>query len=377
MKPDFLLHSLAAKPASEPEDAIKFLYQNAFGCGHALADQAVCARSILLEMEQTLPDDAAPAFEPLGNGLCRLNLRSPAVRTLPVGRIARMMRATADAFHGSPQQFQENLLALRSLAAQFGADTQAPDRSRLPFTAQALSAALARYAAAGSPQPRHSERYRAAYAPAYRVVFRRYGEALPLLSALEKRLNTRGRATLVLDGDCASGKTTLAALLSPLYDCNVFHMDDFFLPYALRTPQRMAEPGGNVHYERFRAQVLARLIAADPFTYGAFDCHTGATTEVAVTPRPVALIEGSYALHPALDTAYAALDAVRALLTVDPAQQRERIRQRNGEAMLARFQNEWIPLEIQYFKAYHQSREDQWTLPSQLHEEDIPNGEDA
>jgi uridine kinase len=377
MKPDFLLHSLAAKPAAEPEDAIKFLYQNALGCGHALAEEAACAALLREEMEQTAPDEKAPAFEPLGNGLCRLDLHSPAVRKLPAERIARMMRVTADTFTGSLQQFEQNLIMLGTLATQYGADTSAPEREHLPFTAQALATALAQYAAQGYPQPRHSPRYRAAYAPAYRVVYRRYGEALPLLCELEKRLLSRGNATLVLDGECASGKTTLAALLSPLYDCNVFHMDDFFLPFSMRTPQRMATPGGNAHYERFRDQVLGGLLTGGPFTYDAFDCHKDVTTQITVTPRPVTIIEGSYALHPALDAQYAALHAIRALLTIDPALQVERIRRRNGEAMLRRFQNEWIPLENQYFKAYHKAREDQWTLPSQPHDEDLPAKEDA
>jgi uridine kinase len=208
------------------------------------------------------------------------------------------------------------------------------------------------------------------------VVSRRYAEALPILTALEARLISDGRATLALDGDCASGKTTLAQWLAPLYDCNVFHMDDFFLPFELRTAGRLAEPGGNVHYERFREQVLAGLLSGAPFTYGAFDCHTGLTREVRVSPRPVALIEGSYALHPAFDAAYGRLAAVRARLTVDAEEQLRRIRRRNGEAMLRRFQNEWIPLEIRYFEAYHKTRADQLTLPSLPDDEDEPAGED-
>ena len=35
------------------------------------------------------------------------------------------------------------------------------------------------------------------------------------------------------------------------FDCNLFHMDDFFLRMEQRTPDRMKETGGNVDYERF------------------------------------------------------------------------------------------------------------------------------
>lgn len=380
MNPEFLLRSLAARPCAEPADAVKFLYQSEFGCGHLLPDEAACAQGIRLELAQTAADPEAPAFEPIGNGLCRLSLAHPTVRALPPERIARMMRVTQERVKGSAERFGESLALLNRLAApdtdgaRSGSDgcaAPAPkDAPRLPFTAAALEAYLQTDGRPERLPPRHSPRYRAAYRPAYRVVLRRYGEALPMLCAAEAALNAYGRTVIVLDGDCASGKTTLAALLLPLYGCDVIHMDDFFLPFDLRTPERMAEPGGNVHYERFQAEVLTGLLSGMPFTYGAFDCHTGETRAATATPGPVTLVEGSYALHPRFSAAYDALHAVRVLLTVDREEQRERIRRRNGEAMLKRFREEWIPLEIRYFEAYHSARDGVQVLPSLSHAED-------
>ena len=466
MNPEFLLRSFAARPCAEPADAVKFLYQSEFGCGHLLPDEAACAQGIRRELAQTAADPQAPAFEPVGNGLCRLSLAHPTVRALPPERIARMMRVTEAQVKGSAERFGESLALLRRLAADGDSDapgvsagangpgetgmhgdhsapatfdtagtccsfntpavssagdqscsfhapamSDAGDKScsfhapaisdaggvpaaptthgetdqtearrspgaayalRLPFSAAALEAYLQTEGRPECLPPRHSPRYRAAYRPAYRVVLRRYGEALPLLAATEAALAARGRAVIVLDGDCASGKTTLAALLLPLYRCDVIHMDDFFLPFELRTPERMAEPGGNVHYERFQAEVLTGLLAGTPFAYGAFDCHTGKTRAVTAAPGPVTIIEGSYALHPKFAAAYEALQAVRALLTVDRAEQVERIRRRNGEAMLKRFREEWIPLEIRYFEAYHSAREGVLVIPGQSHAEDEP-----
>ena len=68
---------------------------------------------------------------------------------------------------------------------------------------------------------------------------------------------------------------------------------------------------------------------------------------------------------------------LRALLTVDAAEQLRRIRLRNGPAMLARFQEEWIPLEFQYFQAYHKPREDTLRLTSLRRPEDEPPGEES
>ncbi len=372
MNVDFLLNSLAAQPQTQPIDAVKWLYQSEFGCGHMLPPEADCAARIAQEISQTAQTAAEPAFTPLGDGLCRLHLAHPLTRALPPVRIARMMLATDVDVRGTQAGFERKLAILASLA------DAPPARQRLPFSAQALAETLhaLRVAPPSPPSPpSHSPAYRRAYSPAYRVVLRRYGEALPLLAALETALARDGRAVLVLDGDCASGKTTLTALLAQLYDCNVIHMDDFFLPFALRTPARMAEAGGNVHYERFAAQVLAGLQHGGIFAYEAYNCHTGECRTVQLAPAPVTLIEGSYALHPRFATAYTALHAVRALMQVDTAEQERRIRARNGQTMLARFQNEWIPLEKRYFQAYHSAQAGMLVLHSERHTEDERSGE--
>ena len=42
------------------------------------------------------------------------------------------------------------------------------------------------------------------------------------------RLLAQGKQIIVaIDGPCTSGKTTLAGKLCEIYNCNVFHMDDF------------------------------------------------------------------------------------------------------------------------------------------------------
>ena len=53
-----------------------------------------------------------------------------------------------------------------------------------------------------------------------------------------------------------SGKTTLANELSEMHNnIPIFHADDFFLLPELRTEERLNEPGGNIHYERMKAEV--------------------------------------------------------------------------------------------------------------------------
>lgn len=79
---------------------------------------------------------------------------------------------------------------------------------------------------------------------------------------------------LAIDGRRCSGKMTLASRLQQHLDCNVVHMDEFFLRTAQRTLERLSQPGGNVDWERFADEVLAPLQSGIVFSYRPFDCHT-------------------------------------------------------------------------------------------------------
>ena len=150
---------------------------------------------------------------------------------------------------------------------------------------------------------------------------------------------------VAIDGKCTSGKTTLASKLAEIYDCNVFHMDDFFLRPEQRTPERFAEVGGNVDYERFREEVLLPLKSGKAFSYRPFDCGTFTLADpVAVTPKKLNIIEGTYSHHPYFGNPY----DLKILLTVDEVAQRQRILERPA-FLHKRFFEEWIPMENRYF----------------------------
>ena len=78
------------------------------------------------------------------------------------------------------------------------------------------------------------------------------------------------RSTLVLaiGGRCAAGKTTLAARLAELCDCNVIHMDHFFLCSKQNTMERLQQAGGNMDYVRFCEEILIPLHEGRKFSYG-------------------------------------------------------------------------------------------------------------
>ncbi len=355
MKEALLKKRLGETPQMEITDAVKLVYQSEFGCGHLLAPQEECAQRIQEEMGRTQAMDGIPAWVDIGDDLCRLELRAPAVRALPALLVARMMAWSAANVHGSLPGFRGKLDVLRGLCAQ----------AELPFDPQALDAYLESYARQGFPPVSHSATYRAAYAPAYRVVSRVYGWALPVITGVQRRLEAEGRALVVVDGVCGAGKTTLAAALAPLWEAPVIPMDHFFLPQDMRTQERLATPGGNVHHERFSAEVLAALLGeAAPFTYQRYQCRTGESLPQAVPPAPVLFIEGSYSHHPAFQEAYQRLNALRVLLTVSQEEQLRRLAARDP-AQLPRFQAEWIPLENAYFQAYHREKHAEIILRAQ------------
>lgn len=161
-------------------------------------------------------------------------------------------------------------------------------------------------------------------------------------------LEQKSHLVVAIDGNCAAGKTTLAAQLIEKYDCNLIPVDAFFLRPEQRTPERLAEVGGNVDYERFFAEVLQPLAAGKPFSYRPYDCQTGTlAAAISVTPKKLTIIEGSYSHHPYFGNPY----DLKIFLTVSPEVQRQRILERPA-FLHQRFFTQWIPMEKAYFAKF-------------------------
>lgn len=178
------------------------------------------------------------------------------------------------------------------------------------------------------------------------------GNRMERLAAVRQQIDSllekKESVIVAIDGKCTSGKTTLAAQLAEYYDCNVFHMDDFFLRPEQRTPQRYAEVGGNVDYERFLAEVLIPLRQGNSFSYRPFACKTFTfSSPVSVLPKALTVVEGSYSLHPYFADPY----DLRILLTVDPEVQHTRVLERPAFVQ-ERFFTQWIPMENAYLEHF-------------------------
>lgn len=157
------------------------------------------------------------------------------------------------------------------------------------------------------------------------------------------------QVNVAIDGVCGGGKSTLGQALAKKYDCNLFHMDDFFLRPEQRTPERYAQAGGNVDYERFQSEVLEHLADREGFTYSPFECGSMELGEPRTVPyRRLNIIEGAYSCHPYFGDVY----QLRFFADLSAEEQRARILARNGEEKYKRFEKEWIPMENKYFETY-------------------------
>lgn len=328
----------------QPCDAVKLIYQNEFGGKHLTEDEAACEAAIHHEMATLTAfedmQDSGRLSESIGNGLVRLNLANALSAGISPEHIHKLLMASAKRICGSETSFKGKLAVLEAMASE----------NRFGFTSAALRDYLEEYQAKGCPPVHHSAEYRAAYTPAYRVIDGRYLRLLPVIVEIEHLLRLKERVVLGIDGQAASGKTTAAELLAAVFDANVIHMDEFFLPQTLRSPHRLEECGGNIHYERFKEEVIRGLKNMVEFNYRIYDCSRSEyAANRTVSPQRLCIIEGAYCLHREIREIY----DLKVFFSIRAEEQRRRILKRNGEKQYKRFEEQWIPMENRYIEKEH------------------------
>ena len=325
---EILQGQLIRYPRMEPRDCVKLAYQNALGPAHAALDRDAVHRALLAEWGE-LSDRGAPCPpEPIGNGLCRFHLAGTGELPLAASLLADLFCLTAGSFRGQRETLEENLETLENLA--------------LP----GMAAFVAEYRREGCPAVHHSDQYREAYQPHYRVLLTAHGGYFQALLAVA-RLSARGAPAIVaIDGRCGSGKSGLGDLLGKLFPCNVIHMDDYYLPLDQRDERWESIPGGNMDFARFLREVLTPAGRGEAIHYRPFDCQSGRLKEERILPaRPLTVVEGSYSQHPRLTDRY----DLKIFLTCDPDRQRCRLTRREGPHFAA-YVSRWMPMEERYFR---------------------------
>lgn len=308
----------------QSQDIAKLCYQAAFGAEHLLTDPAAAERAFFAEFDAVPPTDE-PLFEPIAVETVRVNLGAWKARGMDAAWLWYLFSHLA-----VPLGMQEPICE----------DYLRRAMKLVPTATDYLEDYLRR----GMPSLHHSDIYREREKPAYRLVNDVYAPLLPILEAVARKQPR----VIVIDGRAAACKSTYAAMLGDILGAPTVHMDDFFLPPALRTEERLSAPGGNVHYERFAAEVLPHLRGGE-FSYNIFDCSVMDYRHKRTVPAAaIRIVEGAYAMHPHFGD-YADLTV---FFSVDPDTQMLRIRARDGEEMAEMFRARWIPMEETYHKAF-------------------------
>ena len=162
----FLLEHWHSYPKLQIQDLFKALYQSTFGCGHLIADSSAVAEYIRKEAA-TCVDLGEPFVEPLDGDYCRVHLVS-LKHGVSAEMLANFFVLSADESSGNVEELGQMLTALLKMV----------ESEELPFDREQVKREIAMWQKAGFPPLHHSEAFRKAYSPAYRVVLKRYGAQL-------------------------------------------------------------------------------------------------------------------------------------------------------------------------------------------------------
>ncbi|MBQ7010383.1 MAG: hypothetical protein IJN63_01640 [Clostridia bacterium] len=322
-------------PIMSPVDCIKLAYQSEFGCGH-FVDAGKALERLRQEMAATAKTDTE-LFEHIGNGRARLMLSSRKVNEEDISLISRMFAASAledaEIFCGG-EGFEKKLDDVLILA----------ETGTFSFSREEAERCFEAYKKQGGGAVSHSEEYRRAYCPAYRVMSPSAVRVYALAREVERIIREKGSAVICIDGMAASGKTTLARFMQNVFDCNVIHADHFFLPKERKTEKRLSEAGGNIDRERL-FYVLCDAVRGE-FAYRPFLCGEGCLgEELKFSKKPLLLVEGSYSAHTELSHFYDLIAYSR----IEKNEQDARLKRRDPW-LYGMFVNTWVPLEDAYFE---------------------------
>ncbi len=332
-----VLEHIKKYPEMELQDILKMLFQNEFGPKHLAENEIECFKSLSTEINSIDYNENEELFEDIGCDALRLNLKAIPVGT-DLNYINKIIVNSASEFCGTNEK----------LVVKFGLLVVMAENQEIPFDIERVRDETNAFAKNGFKPISHSEVYKQNYSPSYRVISKKYKELVETVIELRNLDFNKKHIVFSIDGNSASGKSTLAENLANLLNGEVVHCDDFFLPQEMRTDKRLSEIGGNIHYERLKEEVIDKLRKPTVISYKAYNCQNNSFKNKFLMNKKIIIVEGAYSSHPYFEN-YADF---KIFLKVDEKIQKERILKRNGEEMLKRFTNEWIPKENEYFNKF-------------------------
>lgn len=140
-------------PLMNEEDVVKFAFQGMLGVGHLISSIDDAKNRLTAEMASLEPDDSEPMIEKISTDWVRLNLRPAKAKGMTADDLAWYLVRSAE--WGSLSFTRQNVY-------NFCVKQDGSDKMK----------AAAEKVLDGSWLPSHSEQYREAYHPAYRVLYK-------------------------------------------------------------------------------------------------------------------------------------------------------------------------------------------------------------
>lgn len=158
---EYLIKQSELHPSMQMQDIIKMCYQAVFGVEHMLTDIEKARLYFTAEYEATPADSSIPLYEPISDTFCRVNLAAWKARNLAPEELFRLFVASAKAnLPGTGTDFNYYAETAESLV----------EDGLFSFSLAEWNSYFAAYKKDGIHPVHHSDAYRLAEHPAYRLV---------------------------------------------------------------------------------------------------------------------------------------------------------------------------------------------------------------
>ena len=156
---EMLISHYKAYPSLEIADIFKFLFQSAFGCEHLVSSKERALTYIKEELERVSAERSAPRIDALDGDYSRVHLSCLNERATPE-ILAEYFCLSARTEPEGKATLTEKIAVARELIAS----------GEIPLSLSEFDELHAKWQAAGYPAVHHSDTFREAYHPAYRVI---------------------------------------------------------------------------------------------------------------------------------------------------------------------------------------------------------------
>ncbi|HKM29512.1 MAG TPA: hypothetical protein VJZ51_01980 [Bacilli bacterium] len=340
---DIIIRSYLRYPKSTIEDLLKLVFQASFGGGHMIKDanesllflREECSK---LKREKNLHE---LLYEYISDDSVRINLRPYLECNFDLTYLNEIFVQSANTKVHNENVLNDYLKYLKGLIKN----------KLINFDYNNALAVISKFENSGFPLMHHSEEYRDAYKPAYRVVDKAFITQAMKEKQLERFISAvkvkDKELILAIEGKSCSGKSHLAHYLKNAIGASIITTDDFFLPKEIKETQTAI--GDFINYKLLETEVMSKLRTASSVTYHRYDCQKELYELKTTKLTPIVIIEGVYSYNKHLTKYYDYLIYV----DVSPLEQEKRLHERNSGDTLEQYKTEWIPKENLYFKTFN------------------------